>query len=1109
MKEIKDIKDIPELKQETNLLGKISSWLIDRYRVVYLLILLIVGVGLYSYNTLPRESFPDVELNYVFVITPYPGASVQDVEELVTNEIENAVEGITDLKSVSSTSFAGYSQVILEFEENADLKQVKLDVQTVTNDIRFASGVMDPDVIQMETGEFPIMNLTLTGDYSLVEINDFAELLQSKFEIVTGVRNVDISGGKEREIRVSIDQNLLYEYGISTSTISNALASTNIQLPLGDANLDHSNYTLRVDESFKTIDELKNIILTSGVQGTVFLSDVANVTDSFKTPDSEAYTYTKEFSKEQKATPVITMSIFRETGADIIGISDSVKKLIEDEKGLAYPDDLGIIITSDESEEVSDSLTTVLLSALGGLLVVVAVLFVFIGLNESLIVALVIPLSLLITTIAMKFFGITLNSISLVAFVVALGLLVDNAIVIMENIDRFRDKGLDRITASKIGSNQVAPAVMAATLTTVGAFIPLAMQGGMMGEFISILPKTLIITIIASFVVSVAITPNLSSRLLSKFKKEDQKHTKVRDVMSVLFVLVLTFVAFTNSFKVTSWTIVLSVAFSGLMVLKIHFRRKKEKQIEANVIKSSYIDKYVKWIQRFFESKFKRWSVFAVAFAVLVLCISTIPMGILKVEFLPEEEPNATTISVVAPEGYLLEDTYEITQYLEAELYEIDDLESFDIVVGGTKKNEASITVNFVDSKIRNKTGYELVDYLRNVVKTIPGAEFDVKPVSSMQQMGSGSDISVGVTGDNFNELNAVANQYLAVLKTIDGVDSPTLSSKDGVKEITIEINKNKAAYYALNPNSIAVDLRQRISGLTIGSYKEAGDAYDITIYYDERPIESISEFDSMYFTNPMGQKVPFSEVASLVFSEGMSQIDHDDGDKVVTVTANVETGYNATIVGKEFDDKIKDIPLPNGVVISTAGIMQDTQEQINSMVTSFIIAIFIVYMVLVIQFNSFQQPFVILMSVPFALIGIIFGLIITGNNLGSYAMMGIVALVGIAVNDAIVLVDFANYQRSVGLNIREAITEAVRVRFLPVLATSLTTMGGILPLALYNDTFSQLGYAIVFGLFASTVLTLLIIPLMYFMMETSAEKKQLKRQAKILIKESEVAVNA
>ncbi|WP_240839656.1 efflux RND transporter permease subunit [Acidaminobacter sp. JC074] len=1095
------MKDIPELHEEKNFLGKISSWLIDRYRVVYLMIIMIVGVGLYSYMEMPKESIPDIEINYIFVTTAYPGASVQDVEGLVTDPVEEAVEGIEGLNKVTSTSNANYSQVVLEFDEDTDMKQAKLDVQTSVNDIRFEEGVSDPYVIQMETGEMPIMNLTLTGDYDLVQINDYAEALQASFEKIDGVKNVDVSGSKEREIHVSVDQNLLYEYGLSLNSISSALSNTTIQMPLGSTALDQTDYTLRVDESAETLTELENIIVSSGQNGYVYLSDVATITDSYKTPDSESYTYSKLHSEEKKATPVINMSLFRETGADIISISEDVKKIIADEAGSMYPSDLNVIITSDESDEVSENIDTVLTSALGGLLVVIAVLFVFIGLNESIIVAMVIPMSLLISAIVMHLSGITINTISLVAFIVALGLLVDNAIVIMENIDRFRDKGLDRVTASKIGTNQVAPAVLAATITTVGAFIPLAMQGGMMGQFISILPLTLIITILASFFVSIAITPNLSAKLLSKYKKKDQKHSNFRDILSVLLVFVLTLVAFTDDFSVTGYTIVFALLFTLLMVVKIVIRRRKKDGIEEN----AFISKYVGWLQQFFDSRIKRWMIFVVAFIILVAAVMTIPLGILEMELMPAEEPSSASISITAPEGYLLSDTYKIAHEIEKELYQYEDIESFDMNIGGNKKNTASITVNFVDADDRVVSGYDMVDSIRDMTKQIPGASIDVKGQSSMSMMTNGSDVSVSVQGDDFNQLNAVANQYLSVLKNIEGVDNPTLSSENGVKEITVEIDSNRAAYYGLNSAMIANDLRQRVSGLTVGSYKEAGENYDITVYFDEQPINSVSDFEKIFFTNTMGQKIAFSEVASLSYSEGMAKIEHSEGQKVITVAANVQNGYNPTVIGQEFNSAISGIELPEGVELSSGGQFRDTQEQFDTMLTSFMIAIMIVYTVLVIQFNSFQQPLVILMSVPLALIGVITGLIITGNNLGVYAMMGIVALVGIAVNDAIVLVDFANYQRSVGMKLRDAVSEAVKVRFLPVFATSLTTMGGVLPLALYNDQFSQLGYAIIFGLIASTVLTLLIIPVMYFMMESRAEKKQARRELKKMQLESEV----
>lgn len=1079
------MRDIPELSHKKNILGKISSWLIDRYRVVFLMIILIVISGVFSYQSMPKESFPDMEINYIFVSTSYIGASVEDVEKLVSDKLEDNLDGLDDLKKITSTSSPSFSQVILEFEDGTDMDQAKIDVQNKVNKTSFPDGVSEPDIRQMETGEIAIMNLTVTGDYDLIELNDYGKTLQDKLEAVSGVKRVDLSGGKEREIRLSLDKNAMYEYGISINDIKNVLQSNSIQLPLGDTDLDHINYTLRVDETIKTVNQLEKTIIPTAGESTIFLSDVAKISDNHKTPTSEAYTYTKNLSKELKATPVITLEVFRDTGADIIGISSEVNEFIDKTVGKDFPEDLNIIITSDDSVEVSENLNTVIQSALGGLLVVIAVLFVFIGLNESLIVSMVIPLSLLTSLIVMNFYGITINTMSLVAFVVALGLLVDNAIVVMENIDRLRDMGVNRKLASKAGTNQVGPAVLAATVTTVGAFMPLAMQGGTMGQFISILPKTLIITILASLFVSICITPILSSKFLAKHKNEDNNHSRFKDGLSIVFVWVLTFVALLDNWSITIWSVILSFGFTGIVFLKIHLKNRKIRNDENKVEHSNYIDYYLKWLTQFLESRAKRWMILGIAILLLVLSLMTFPMGIIKLDLFPKEEPNSITVSVEAPEGYLLEDTYKITQYIEAKLYDIEDLESFNIVVGGNKKNKATVTVNLLDKELRRNSGFEVVDYLRDVVKIIPGAEFNVKESGGGMGGSSGSDVSVSLKGNNINELNSWAAKLLKVLENVEGVDSGSISSSGGAKEILIDINEDVLPFYGLNASSIASELRNRITGAQVGSYKELGESYDITAYYDDGTIESIDDFDNISFTNNKGINIPFSEVATVKIMNGMASIQHDDGSKVVTVEGNVKSGVNATQIGKVFDQKVKEIELPDGIEVVSGGAFNDANEQKDKMVMSFIVALFVVYMVLVIQFNSFLQPIVILMSVPFAFIGIILGLIITGNNLGVYAMMGIVALVGIAVNDAIVLIDYANYQRSVGFDVKESIIEAVKTRFLPVLATSLTTMGGTLPLALYNDTYSQLGYTIVFGLFASTVLTLLIIPLLYYMVET------------------------
>lgn len=1054
------------MRDKFNFLGKTASWLIDRYRVVYLIIIMIIFSGLYVYDAMPKESLPDIDINYVFVSTSYPGAAVEDVQSLVTQPIETKLGQMSGLIKINSVSLPSYSQVVLQFEDDADMKQAVLDVQTLVNDTPLPNGVLEPFVLQKDTGDLPIFKISLSGQADLAKIAEYANDLSSDIQLINGVRNVDISGEKIREIKLIIDESRLIEYGLTVEQVSQVLNNNNVQVPLGTTAIDLTNYSVRIDETYKTIQEIERTIVPLKTGGFIYLADIATVVDDYKAQDSKNYTF---IQGDTVSTPVISMSVFRETGADIIAISEEIRLLLSTlEQELS---DVHLEVTLDESEKVSDSIDTVLINAIGGLLVVVAVLYIFIGLHESMIVSIVIPMSLLISIVAMNLFGITINSVSLVAFVVALGLLVDNAIVVMENIDRYREMKFDRVLSAKKGTNEVAPAVLAATVTTICAFLPLAFQDGALGQFIGILPKTLIIAIVASFFVSIVITPNLSAKLLPKFKAHKTSYTSKEKIIAVGLVFALTFVAFMDDWQVTIHTMIFSILFAGIMLMKVSYKKE-----------SSLIEKYGCWLKQLMSSKGKKIGLLLTAFIILIMTLLTVPAGLLELELLPPEEPTAAEMAFTSPEGFLLDDMFTITQYAEAYLKTLEGVNSFDIEIGGNKSNVAVITVYFEDEK--NRTGDELVDEIKSFAKLIPGAEIKVKPLSSTKRLTGDADISISMTGEAFNALQVVSNQLIDILENMTEVDEITSSIDDGLKVLLIDIDDNRANYYGLSTAYIANNIRQRISGTTVGTYNENGQSIDMTLYYESDAIQSLSDFDEIFFSNTRGEKIPFSEVASIQITESKGKIEHLNGMQVVTVTANVKESYNPSEIGRIFSKTIEQIDLPEGVTFTDDGQFGQTQEQLVEMLISFMIAIVLVYVVLVIQFNSFKQPFVILMSVPLSLIGVLIGLILTGNNLGVYAMMGVVSLVGIAVNDAIVLVDFANLLRKEGKDVKDAIVKSVQVRFLPVLATSLTTMGGVLPLALYNSTFSQLGYAIIFGLFSSTVLTLLIVPVLYFIIE-------------------------
>ncbi len=1075
-------KDIPELNQELNFFGKIASYFIKKYKVVFLFMAAILLIGISTYNSMPKEILPDVSLNVIVVNTIYPGGSVEDIENLITDPLESRFTSVEGLDKMESDTENGSSLIKLWFEDGTDMIVAETEVNNEVRGFILPEGAYDPYVKAIETGEIPIISMTLTGDYDLIDLKTYADRIQDEIEGVAGVRNVDIFGGYEREIQVILDFNKMMEYGLDADAVKNALQYSNINLPAGDKELDSQLINIRVDEAFKSVEEIENLIVSSNATGTVFLKDIAEVKDSHKDVDTYSYTYIQESSSEQMVTPTINLKVYRETGYDVMVPCEEIKDMLDAKSGVLFPSDITVEITSDQSVDVGDTLSDVLGNAFGGLIVVIMVLYIFIGLNEALIVSSVIPFSLLITILVMNTIGLTINSITLTGFIIALGLLVDNAIVVMENVDRLREQNVDKETASKFGINQVGPAIFAATLTTVLAFIPVAMTPGTAGKFLSSMPKVIISIILASLLISMVVTPTLCAKFLSAHKKKEEKksseeHTsKIRKHLPGIFIFVLALLAFSNEGKILFSSIIAALVFLGIYLIK-----------EKNAVKTKgpdhvgFIDKYCGFLHELLENNKKKIMVYVIAVAVLITSIATIPAGLLKLELFPEREPSSVKIEIEMPVGTLLKDTRDVAFEIEKKLYNYEDIESFIITVGNEGAHKGQIDIELVDKEIRQQSGFEMVELLKEEVGFVAGADIKVKPVTDMDKMSSGAPVSIGLKGDDFDELEMYAEEYFNVLETVEGIENPEISIEGGLKELIINIDNNKAAFYGLNIAQVSNEIRNQISGAKIGIYKENSEEYDISLYYSEDRIDSVEDFDKLFFKNYKGEMVNFHDIAVIEYKDGMSLITREDGQKIVFVEADVQEGYNDNEVMRRFTKASKSIQLPSNIERVEAGNAEELNKQLSNMGKNFMIAILLVYIVLVFQFNSLGQPIVILLSVPFSIIGVIWGLILTGNNLGFYAMFGIVALVGIAVNEAIVLIDFTNYNLKNNMPLREAIVEAVKIRIVPVLATSLTTMGGVLPLALYNETFSQLGCTLIFGLFASAALTLLLIPLTYY----------------------------
>jgi len=1097
----KDFKNIPELHQEKNILGKISELFIDRYRTVYLILMAVFIVGWMSYTDLPRENIPEVESNMVIINTIYTGASPEDIEEMITNPIEDAISGEDNLTGYSSTSSSGRSSITLEFEFGIDMDEAVDEVKKSIDALNLPDDALDPNVMHLKTGEIPIMTMSVTSGSDLASISAYAEDIKTAIEAVGGVDSVSLNGETEALVTVTVDNAELEAYGVNLNTISQAVQSVNVGMPAGDAELDGQKFNIRVDEAFKGVEDVRNVLIKTS-SGIVRLGDIAEVDFINDEGEKISRTYRKDIG--EGTTPVVYMQVYRDNGADTIGPVNEIIKILDDGKGKLYPEDMEIIITSNFAEDVDDSLGTVIDSAISGLLVVVLVLFLFIDLREALIVSLVIPLSMFTSFILMKYSGITFNTISLMGFVIALGLLVDNAIVVIENIDRIRDYGIDRKLAAKIAINQVAPAVLAATLTTISAFIPLAMTPGMMGLMLRSLPLTILFAISASFLISLIITPTIASRVLNKYKGQEKQArgaaTIYRKVIAVVTVGVLALFAFRIDGAFSIFSYVGAVLFAGAMYVKQFLFKNAHGQ-------GKHIEKYTQWLGKVLESRKQRVGIIVIAVVMLVGSLALIPLGFIQMELMPNEEPGSMTINVELPMGYLTSDTEEVVSEIESKLYGFEDIDNFTSSIGGNNSNEASISIELIDEDLRGINGYDMIGALREAVKDIPGAEITVDAALNMGRgPGGGSAIDVKISGGSDEEMEALAIQYYEIMKTIDGVEDASTSSLGGLPELIVDFDPALAQAKGLSVSSMAMDVRNAISGMTVSDFRYDGNEVDIEIRTIDERLDNIKDLEKIVFTNQMGEKIPFSEVASLEVNSGISQIVHDDGASYYRVGASNAPDANVTQIIRSFQNAVKDIPVSDSITVEYGGEFQSMNESFADMGTNFIIALMLVYILLSVQFNSLTQPIVIIISVPLALIGTFIGLAITGNNLGFYSLFGIVSLVGIAVNDAIVLVDYTNYLRNQGMERNKAIVESVKTRFNPVLATSITTIGGVLPISVADPALGQLGYALIFGLVASTALTLLVIPIVYSMNDGITEK--IRDKFGLFVEETEEIIN-
>jgi len=1075
---------LAELSIPKNIIGKLSAFFVKRFDLTLLIIGMLIILGVTSYIFLPKESLPEIVFPTLTIQTVYPGANPLDVENLITKLIEERVSGLDDVNSVTSSSNYGFSFITVSYDESVDIDRKKVELEGILNEVALPDAALDPSTSTFKTSEIPLISLSLTGDYSLAELTEYAKLLSTELEKVAGVEQVLLFGETSREIQIVMDTEKTAELGITMDTLITTLKNDNISFPVGDVSENSINYNIRIDERFSSVDVLDDISIPTRQGEFVKLSEIAEIKDTTKAISQFNQSYTQEDGLNNS----MFISVIRKNRSDVLGTSDAIKETLEKSVGDVIPSDLSVVISRDTAVQVEDDLNNIQSNALSGLLVVILVLFMFIGFRESLIVAITIPLTLFATLGVLSIFGITLNTFSILGLIVSLGLLVDNSIIVMENMDRLYKKGATAKEAAVFGTNQVGYPIASSTLTTVAAFLPLAILPGIIGAFINTIPRTIIITLLASLIIAVVITPSIYSFVFAHIKKHDNELPKALmfgvKIVKLILVAGLSVVAFYGESVWIGIPIIATVFFTIAIGLKEF--GSKGKELEDNKL----VVAYKKFIIDITTSRVKMAFILIISFGVLASSFLLITSGAVKIAFFPQTEPQSVALTIDTPAGTSLENTALVVADVQNELMKLTDVKQFNATIGGNEIDQAKITIDLEDNE---NDGFAQLETIQQAVSSIEGANISIESQGAGGPP-TGSPIEVKIIGEDIVANKKITDLYIEKLNEIEGTFNVESSIKEGGKELLFNIDIDKAKELGFNPAFIAFSIRRQLDGDIATTLRENDENIDVRIVSQ---VETIDDINELTLASPLGKTVQVKDIVTVIESTGISGIIRNDGERTITLTADLEKGLNSSEVLELFKNSVAEIELPENTIISYGGEAAGISENFTNLFRSMIIAIFLVFIILTIQFGSIKQPFAIITTIPMAFIGVLYGLRITGNEFGFYAFMALISLVGIAVNDAIVLIDYMNYLRKEGYNFFEAIGEATRTRFSPVFATTLTTIGGILPLSFKSAYYAQFGYGLIFGLLVTTFMTLVLIPTLYSLFEGKDARKELKMQRK------------
>jgi multidrug efflux pump subunit AcrB len=1060
---------------------------------VVVLAIIILTVGSYCYSILPRESEPDITIPNVFVSTSYKGVSSSDIETSITIKIEKKLKGLDRVKKIQSVSSEGLSQINIEFLPGTDIDDV---IQKVKDKVDEAKKELpgdledDPSVFEVNFSEMPIVVFSLSGTCGITRLKEIADDLEEEIESIPGVLEAEVTGGREREIRIEVDPDKLAYYRIPITAFQNAVYSENQNTSGGSITLGDGRYQLRVPGEFESPEEIYYLVVSSFEGKPVYLKDLARVVDGFKDETSRS---------RLNGRTAVNITVKKRVGENIIEITDKIDELIEHRQH-SWPQGTQITKLMDRAKEVRLMIADLENNIISGLILVIIVLLFALGFRNALLVSLAIPFSMLLSFIILYALGITLNMVVLFSLTLALGMLVDNAIVIIENVYRYMEQGVPRIQAAMKATSEVAYPVIGSTITTLAAFFPMLFWPGIMGEFMKYLPITLIVTLSSSLFVAMVINPALAA-IFMRLKEKPKSHGGMSAD---------------------------EVSASG------------EKPVE---IRGLILTLYTRFLKK---ALVHRLIVLFISFSFLILLyqIWLLAVGLEKpVEFFPDIDPDTAYVNIDPPEGADLEyidriikkvemavcginnvngtlslDLYEASfkpkRHQKAggeEFYGPSDLNNIEHIYSKAIETSGGVSfasnlpnhigIQFLDLEDRKRPSAESLEEIRRRVKDIPGARITV----AEQEGGppTGAPINIEISGDNFRVLGNIAKHIQKIIAKIPFVEDIQDDYVEGIPSVRIRIDRQKAALFGLFTDAIGFALKTAYKGLDISTYHEGDEDFDITVTLTEDDRKMTNVLHKLMLPTPSGQLVPLTTIASIDYTGSIGDIVRINHDRVVTVKANVdETKVPGPVARQQAEELLKEFQLPAGYRVQFTGEFEFQKESEEFLLKAFVIAIFLIFLILVTLFNSVEQPVIILTSVILSLGGAFLGLTVLRSPFGIIMSgVGVISLAGVVVNNAIVLIDYVNKLRQRGMKIREAVLSAGATRLRPVLLTAITTILGLLPMvtgvsfdfhkmsiSLVSSStqwWQNMAIVVIFGLMIATFLTLVVVPVLYSLLAT------------------------